>query len=271
METGGTELDVFDLRELTSLREERVCEVISKGLFTMFLTSNHKVWGCGHNEFFQLGLGHTQKVQLPVNISAANSHDFGKLEIAQVECGYDHTCFLTIDGQVWACGINENGQLGLHRNYSEAITPVKIDYFEQANVKVKHIVCGGHHSLFILQDESLLVCGANEYGQCSQGHFEDVFLPTPLPEQFQLRVADASCGRRHTILITRDHGVWVCGENVFGQLGLTDTRSDYPLLTNICVTFKTGSEMKLVRSAHCGFNYSYFLTSIINFNIYHCS
>jgi alpha-tubulin suppressor-like RCC1 family protein len=100
-ETRNIETDVFQLRELSSLRDERVIEVISKGLFTMFLTSNHKVWGCGHNEFFQLGLGHTQKVQLPVNISAANPNDFGKKEIIQVECGYDHTLFLTRDNEVF--------------------------------------------------------------------------------------------------------------------------------------------------------------------------
>jgi alpha-tubulin suppressor-like RCC1 family protein len=100
-DSSGTETDIFQLRELTPLRDERVYEVISKGLFSMFLTSNHKVWGCGHNEFFQLGLGHTQKVQHPVNISAANAYnEFGKKKIIQVECGYDHTLFLTKDHEV---------------------------------------------------------------------------------------------------------------------------------------------------------------------------
>jgi X-linked retinitis pigmentosa GTPase regulator len=230
----------------------------------MFLTSNHKVWGCGHNEFFQLGLGHTQKVQLPVNISAANPNDFGKKEIIQVECGYDHTLFLTRDNEVWACGINEYGQIGLPKSYSEAITPTRIEYFNQNNIVVRHIVCGGHHTVYILNDDSVLFCGANEYGQCSQGHYENVFTPTPLPSAFlreNFKVMNASLGRRHTIMITRNHGVWVCGENVFGQLGLPDTTCDYPLLTNIDSSFRTETEIKLVRSAHCGFNYSYFLTS----------
>ncbi|KAL0487263.1 alpha-tubulin suppressor ATS1 and related RCC1 domain-containing protein [Acrasis kona] len=144
------EADCFELKELELLRNEKVVDVITRGLFTMFLTSDGNVWGCGHNEVFQLGLGHTQKVQHPINISLENADGLGSKQVKQVECGYEHTFFLTTDNEVWVCGANECGQLGLPKSVSEAHTPVKIDFFSENNLVVKEIACGGHHSVFIL-------------------------------------------------------------------------------------------------------------------------
>ncbi|KAL0487262.1 chromosome condensation regulator [Acrasis kona] len=112
----------------------------------------------------------------------------------------------------------------------------------------------------------LFVAAQWPHGQLAQGHFEDVFGPTPLTEQFissnkNFKVVSASCGRRHTLVVTKDHGVWVCGANLYGQLGLPDTSNNYPEFSCINECFRLDSCRKLVKSSHCGYNYSYFITT----------
>lgn len=63
----------------------------------------------------QLGFGVTEDE--PFLVPRNVEDNFGTLsEIKDIVCGWEHTAVLKIDGVVYTCGSNENGQLGHHKD-----------------------------------------------------------------------------------------------------------------------------------------------------------
>ena len=81
------------------------------GTHTMFLTNNGKVYGCGNNTNGELGLGNMEIG--PLTPTLVDTSPINTLKISAIACGVNHTIFLTNDGKVYGCGINDLGQLGL--------------------------------------------------------------------------------------------------------------------------------------------------------------
>ena len=71
------------------------------------LKNNGTLWGCGKNDYGQLGLGDTTNRTTFTQVTT-NTDD-----IKSVSCGAYHTLILKNDGALWGCGNNEYGQLGL--------------------------------------------------------------------------------------------------------------------------------------------------------------
>ena len=99
---------------------------------TFILKNDGTLWGCGRNEYGQLGLGDTTNRTTFTQITT-NTDD-----IKEICCGYNHTFILKNDGTLWSAGNNYNGQLGLgdtiNRNTFTEIT-TKVD-------NIKSVFCG---------------------------------------------------------------------------------------------------------------------------------
>ena len=74
---------------------------------TLILKNDGTLWGCGDNEYGQLGLGDTTNRTTFTQITT-NTDD-----IKSVYCGYYHTLILENDGTLWSTGYNDDGRLGL--------------------------------------------------------------------------------------------------------------------------------------------------------------
>ena len=85
-------------------------------------------------------------------------------DVKQVACGYDHTVIIKNDGSVWACGDNNNGELGLG-NTTDRTTFIKVNIND-----VKQIACGHYHTIILKNDGTVWTCGDNEYGQLGLGN-----------------------------------------------------------------------------------------------------
>src|SRR5208282_76466 len=73
---------------------------------------------------------------------------FYELFNVKVSCGYNHTC-LVFDKQLYACGSNEYGQLGLGHNQNQ-------NSLQKLNLPVvKKIICGGAHSIAVTGEEKV--------------------------------------------------------------------------------------------------------------------
>ena len=191
-------------------------QVVAGERHTMILTEDGRVFACGMNHEGQLGLGDYDdrltitEVTLPKDVV-----------VAQIVAGNYHTMVITEDNQVFACGLRDEGQLGLGNylydtNIFTAVTPPE-------NVVIKQVVAGGYHTMILADDGTVFACGDNYFGQLGLGPVGPMAtftLVTSLPEN--VVVAQIVAGRNHTMILVEDGTVFACGGNGDGQLGLGD-------------------------------------------------
>merc|ERR1712038_2002961 len=84
-------------------------------------------------------------------------------KISHVECGQDHSLFLTEDGQVLSCGLGADGQTGVgHFSAVERPTPVIGDIVGE---KITHISSKTDCVLATSDKGDLFAWGNSEYSQ----------------------------------------------------------------------------------------------------------
>ena len=126
---------------------------------TFILKNNGTLWGCGRNDYGQLGLEDTNN-RKTFTIISANTNN-----IKSVYCGCDHTIILKNDGTLWGCGDNQYGQLGL-RNIPNRTTFTIIGINTN---DIKSVYCGYFYTLILKNDGTLWGCGLNNSSQLGLG------------------------------------------------------------------------------------------------------
>lgn len=106
-----------------------------------------RVYSWGTNDHGQCGLGHTLVVNQPELIPSEN---FLNKKILSVSVGYYHSIVISDDGKAYVFGKHEHFPLQNGNNSSNAVPtliPALNSYF------VKRGICGGFHSLFIVESD----------------------------------------------------------------------------------------------------------------------
>ena len=114
--------------------------------------------------------------------------------------------------------------------------------------------CGAYHTITLSNDGTLHSFGYNGGGQLGLGHYDDVSLPTPIPNLPQINLI--SCGARFTVCVDYEGFMWSFGENNLGQLGTGNT-------TNFNVPQKI-LEIPPVLSVSCGYFHTLIITTDSN-------
>ncbi len=176
---------------------------ISCGKTFTTLIKNNQLYVWGDNRFRQLGLNHTNNVNVPTKLN---------LKANKIVCGAYHAIAMMDNNNLYVWGDNRYRQLGLRGNKSKKPTKLNL------NFKINKIVSGSSSDYTIaITDNGLYVWGLNFYGQLGLGHNNNINKPTKLNIDF--KVNKIVCGGAHTIAMT-DDGLYVWGSNDFGQLGL---------------------------------------------------
>ncbi|XP_031242571.1 secretion-regulating guanine nucleotide exchange factor isoform X3 [Mastomys coucha] len=98
--------------------------------------------------------------------------------------------------------------------------------------------------------------GANSYGQLGLGHKEDVFLPQQLSDFCQAScIKSVTGGGGHSAVVTERGGLFVCGLNKDGQLGLGHTEEV------LCFTICKPLLGCPIRQVACGWDFTIMLTA----------
>ena len=110
----------------TNIGTLTITSISSQGSHVFFLTNTNTVYTCGNNAQGRLGLGDaTTNRSIPTQITT----NIGSLKIVSAKAGNTQSIFLTDDGNVYACGHNDGGELGSSTNMSwqnNNPTPTKI-------------------------------------------------------------------------------------------------------------------------------------------------
>jgi len=145
-----------------------------------------------------------------------------KKPTTSIAAGIDYVCAI-IDGYLYVCGDNKSISPGhdrqacgtefiLHNKFCDDITAIEV-------------ACGLFHTVIRASDGCLYVSGLNDQGQLSVDHRDSLVqfgVARGIPAD--VVVTQVSCGSRHTIIVT-NNGLFSCGHNQFGQLGLGDVVS----------------------------------------------
>jgi len=197
-----------------ALDGKQIDDVICGADFTVALSRrNNVVWSWGWGDFGRLGHGDKNDQTVPRPVRGLAS-----VTIASVACGDNHTLAATTDGQLFAFGRNQNGQLGLgHANDSLVPCPVAA----LAGKKVTSVACGAEHSLCSTEDHAVFAWGWGRYGNLGQGDCDDRHVPCPVDCR-GVPAAAVVCGWRHSAVVTADGDMWTFGWSKYGQLGHGD-------------------------------------------------
>ena len=219
--------------------------------YSMCIDSNGRVFsfGCGTDspEVLGLGLGYEDYFDVKVSIPTM-IYTLQNLKITYVACGEDHSMFLSDNGDVYVCGSNRNGKLGLNdEKLEETSTPILNPFLSN----IQQISCGHKHSMALSLEGELFVFGDNEYGQIGMNDIKEYIQPIVVPSIPP--IISISCGSEHSMILDSSHNVWTCGYNFDGQLGHGDL-DEKREFTQI----ETISDVELIK---CGYSHSIIKTS----------
>jgi E3 ubiquitin-protein ligase HERC4 len=110
-------------------------------------------------------------------------------------------------------GNNRYDQLGLV-GVEDEICPVPVEnkYFE--NRLIKQISCGYQHTLFLLNDGTVLSCGCNQYAQL--GYEGDRRRPEQIRSLETFFIEQVACGHSFSLALTDKKKV-ICWGSMNGQ------------------------------------------------------
>ena len=204
---------------------------------TIILKNDDTLWGSGYNRLGHLGLGDTTNRNMFTKIAT---------DIKSAYCGSEYTVVLKNDGTLWACGYNNCGQLGLGDTNNRTVL-TRITTTTNTN-DIKLICCGDSHTLILKNNGTLWACGDNQYGQLGLGDTNRRTTFTQITANTN-DIKSVYCGGNYTSILKNDGTLYVCGANVYGQLGLGDTTNRKTLTQ---VTTNTDD----IKSIYCGYNHN---------------
>lgn len=142
--------DETDRNVPTLIPTEARIQLVSAGRYcSLFVDENGALWGMGDNNEGQLGIPsrYGQNILRPEKIATSG-------KVIAISAGFDHSLFVTDDGQMWGMGESWDGQLGMDGgSYTQ---PVAI----QTSLPVVFVKTGlGSTSYYITQDGTLWVLG----------------------------------------------------------------------------------------------------------------
>ena len=184
---------------------------------SIFLATNGNVYSCGKGYGGQLGHVSDSDQNIPTLIQEFVDKD---ITISNVSGGYIHSIFLATNGNVYSCGIGENGRLG-HGDSSYQNTPTLIQYFVTNNITISHVSGGIAHSIFLATNGNVYSCGYGGSGQLGHGNYSDQNIPT-LIDYFatnNITISHVSCSGNHSIFLAINGNVYSCGHGHYRQLG----------------------------------------------------
>ncbi|PWA88176.1 Regulator of chromosome condensation 1/beta-lactamase-inhibitor protein II [Artemisia annua] len=146
-------------------------------------------WGL----YGQCGQGSTDDELSPACVSSLLG-----IRIDGVAAGLWHTICISADGDVYAFGGNQFGQLGTGTDQAETL-PRLLDAPSLENEHARVVSCGARHSA-VVTDGKVFCWGWNKYGQLGLGDVIDRNIPSQVTlEGCVPRVA--ACGWWHTLLL----------------------------------------------------------------------
>ena len=142
--------------------------------YTMALTATD-LYSWGENTYGQLGLGNRTRQYAPQKNNLLSSLIISR--IIAISCGLDYTMILTRYGELFVCGFNCAGQLGMGNvNHFHLVEFQKLSL----NEVILSVDCGHYHTVVSTRSGKYYGWGQNDMGQLGLGDTKNRLEPTKI-------------------------------------------------------------------------------------------
>ncbi|XP_063067655.1 RCC1 and BTB domain-containing protein 1 [Engraulis encrasicolus] len=211
--TGDSQSTIVPKR-LDSLSGKKVASLsYGSGPHVLLSTEDGELFAWGHNGYSQLGNGNTNQGVAPTLVT----HNLQNKRIREVACGSHHSMAVTSEGELYAWGYNNCGQVGSGSTANQP-TPRKVSHCLQ-NKHVASITCGQTSSMAVVDNGEVYGWGYNGNGQLGLGNNGNMLVPSRLVALQGFCVQQISSGYAHTLALTDEGLLYAWGANTYGQLG----------------------------------------------------
>ncbi|XP_058099402.1 ultraviolet-B receptor UVR8-like isoform X2 [Magnolia sinica] len=164
------------------------------GRHSAVITDAGAVLTFGWGLYGQCGQGSTDDELSPICVSS-----LWGIPIQAIAAGLWHTVCVSVDGDVYAFGGNQFGQLGTGADQAETL-PRLLDAPSLESKHIKQVSCGARHSAVITDDDEVFCWGWNKYGQLGLGDVIDRGIPSQVLIDNCLPKS-VVCGWWHTLVL----------------------------------------------------------------------
>ena len=206
---------------------------------SLALGSDGNAYAWGYNYSGQLGDGTTTEQHAPVRVKTPDRKTYPDLPAdftyLQVSAGLHYSLAVGSDGNAYAWGLNDHGQLGDGTSSSYRNAPVRVRTPDRntypdlpKDFTYLQVSAGTYHSLALGSDGNVYAWGYNSEGQLGDGTTSDrnapVRVKTPDRKTYPDLPADftylqVSAGQYHSLALGSDGNVYAWGYNSDGRLG----------------------------------------------------
>ncbi|WP_158336163.1 RCC1 domain-containing protein [Bifidobacterium actinocoloniiforme] len=147
------------------------------------------------------------------------------VRFTRISAGYDHSLAIGSDGNTYAWGYNNEGELGDGTNTQRSL-PVRVN--TPTGVTFTQINAGKYHSLAIGSDGNTYAWGDNGSGELGDDSKINRSTPVPVHAPSGVTFTQISAGGAHSLAIGSDGNTYAWGDNSFGQMGTGTSSSTLP-------------------------------------------
>ncbi|XP_069019943.1 RCC1 and BTB domain-containing protein 1-like [Embiotoca jacksoni] len=217
----GDSLSTTVPKKLDILQGKKVVSLsYGSGPHVLLATDDGQLFAWGHNGYSQLGTGTTNQGMSPVLVTS----NLQSKKVTEVSCGSHHSMALTLDGEVFAWGYNNCGQIGSGSTANQPY-PRKVTGCLQGKTAVG-ITCGQTSSMALLDNGEVYGWGYNGNGQLGIGNNGNQLAPCRLIALQGLCIQQVVSGYGHCLALTDKGLLYAWGANTYGQLG-TGNKSNH--------------------------------------------
>ncbi|XP_014888451.1 secretion-regulating guanine nucleotide exchange factor isoform X2 [Poecilia latipinna] len=168
------------------------------------------LYAWGANSYGQLGQSHVDDQCVPwLSVSSA----LQDRTVRVVDGGGGHSVVLTESGEVFVCGQNHRGQLGL--GHSTDVSTLQL--CPVLNHRVANVACGWDFTLLLTDSGQLLACGSNAFGQLGVGQTVTHSAELLAVETLKEPVVSVAAGLRHSLAVSASDSVYQWGTGLFSH------------------------------------------------------
>ncbi|TGZ51677.1 RCC1 and BTB domain-containing protein 1-like [Temnothorax longispinosus] len=189
------------------------------GPHVLMLTKEGEVFSWGHNGYCELGNGTCNQGLTPTLVNMPTlGNGLNMKRIVDIACGSHHSVALTEDGEVYAWGQNNCGQVGSSISTNQG-APRQVNS-NLAGKKVVYISCGQTSTMAVIENGEVYGWGYNGVGQLGIGNYVNQMTPSRVGSLIGTVIVKVACGYAHTLALTDEGKLYVWGGNSYGQLGI---------------------------------------------------